>query len=182
MFPSCFAAFTGIATDLKHPSWANSVATTTPHVGPPSANNCLLSLKSISTANFNTHQVLRCVSCFLRAWSPREDNASSCTSFVVIQRNSPKGRKHFIGQSEPGEQSCLARLVHREPLTAVAHTWGSHHTELPRYVPAREMVAKKGATFLNFKVSIKPRAAWRTWAVWSFPAQELGTTEGSLNQ
>lgn len=32
---------------------------------------------------------------------------------VVIQRNPPKGQRHFIGQSEPGLHLCLAHL----------HTW-----------------------------------------------------------
>lgn len=127
-------------------------------------NNCLLSLKRTSRANFNTHQVLiRIPSASLGHAALERDNASYGAFIVVIQRNPPKGRRHFIGQTEPGLHLCLACLYTRSlTLIAVADRWGSHG-ELSRY--AWGTVAKNEATFLNFKVSTKPWVAWRNCTV-----------------
>lgn len=130
------------------------MATTTPCVWPPSRNNCLLSLKRTYTEYFNAHQVSIYISCFLRACSPGDDNASYHTFIAVFQRNPPRGWRPFMGQSEPGLHLCLAHQYTPSFLLLLLWQGDGEATQSCHIVSLNgRTAAKSDAAFLNIKVS-----------------------------
>lgn len=186
MFFLCIASLAGCwncyrSEALLSCGQVNSMATATPCVGPPSTNNCLLSLKRISTANFSTHQVLIRIFCFLRACSPIEDNASHASFIIVIQRNPPKGQRHFIGQSEPGLHLCLAHLYTRSLLLYCrGRQMGKPHRAV-MLGPCMGYSGQKWVYLLELQSLYQTISGMdKLHGLLSLPAQGLGTIGGSL--